>query len=116
MNPRMLPTFLATLVATSVLVAPAAALADSRGHRGYGPPPGRVVVTNQSGGDVTLVLGGEVRELPAWRTTELLPPKCVQVLPNECPGRWIDRAGRDEPLRDRRTLRPAACPPVDCGA
>ena len=72
MNPRMLPTFLATLVATSVLVAPAAALADSRGHRGYGPPPGRVVVTNQSGGDVTLVLGGEVRELPAWRTTELL--------------------------------------------
>jgi len=68
----MLPTFLATLVATSALVAPAAALADSRGHRSYGPPPGRVVVTNQSGGDVVVVVGGETRSLPAWRTTALL--------------------------------------------
>ncbi len=71
MTSRMLPTLLATLVALFALVAPSAAHAGSRGH-GHGPPPGHVVVTNQSGGDVLVYLTGmPARVLPAWQTTDL---------------------------------------------
>lgn len=74
MTTRMLPTLLATLVTLFTLVAPSAAHARShRGHDHNGPPPGRVVVTNQSGGDVTLSLSGQpARRLPAWQTTEVV--------------------------------------------
>jgi hypothetical protein len=74
MTSRMLPTLLATLVTLFTLVAPSAAHARShRGHDSHGPPPGRVVVTNQSGGEVTISLSGQpARRLPAWQTTEVV--------------------------------------------
>ncbi|MDP2308857.1 MAG: hypothetical protein Q8P18_22740 [Pseudomonadota bacterium] len=73
MTTRMLPTFLATLVTLFTLVAPSAAHADHPGRGGYRAPPGRVVVTNQSGSDVTLSLSGQPsRFLSAWQTTEVV--------------------------------------------
>ncbi|MDP2312562.1 MAG: hypothetical protein Q8P41_06620 [Pseudomonadota bacterium] len=73
MTKRMLPTLLATLVAMFALVAPSAAYAGHRGQPSYGPPPGRVLVTNQSGGTVNVALSGQQsRALSSWQTAELL--------------------------------------------
>lgn len=70
----MKPTLQAALLAFTAflaLLSPLPALADHP----VGPPPGQVMVTNQSGGDVTIALTGQPPKLlPAWQTASLYGP------------------------------------------
>ncbi|MFN7143368.1 MAG: hypothetical protein ACK4YP_06295 [Myxococcota bacterium] len=71
MKSSLAPLLLAALAAT---VAPEAAWARHGHDRGpgHGPPVGRVLVTNHSGGAVTVTIGGGgTREIAAWQTVDL---------------------------------------------
>ncbi len=68
MKTRLLHLLLAALAALAAVTP-----RDAWARHPHGPPPGRVVVYNQSGGTVTVTLSGQPgRTLPAWQTAELV--------------------------------------------
>lgn len=68
MKTPLLPTLLAMLTALFALVTPGEAFAR-HGEARNGPPPGRITVVNQSGGDLTLTIGyAPPRSVRAWDT------------------------------------------------
>lgn len=67
MKKRLLPLLLAALAALAATF-PQHAWA----RNGYGPPPGRILVTNHSGGTVTFTVAGHAgRTLAPWQTTDV---------------------------------------------
>jgi hypothetical protein len=67
MKTRLLPLLLAALAALL-----GAAPRDAWARHGYGPPPGRIVVQNHSGGTVNVSLTGQApRTLGPWQSADL---------------------------------------------